>query len=96
MAPTNGFDEFLDTLADHLAAQVVSRLKLGAPGGSKTAKATKRRTGRKLEMGCRVEGCTNQSRGPRFGFICNEHRRTLKKSEHAAARAAWNAKKKRA
>jgi hypothetical protein len=94
MPSTKNLDKLLDTLADHLAEQVFSRLNLGAPGGKKAGKAARGRSGRKLDMTCRVEGCANQSRGPRYGFICNEHRRTLKKSEQAAARAVWNAKKK--
>jgi hypothetical protein len=32
------------------------------------------------------------SRGPRFGFICDEHRKKLSKREQAAAREVWNAK----
>lgn len=49
----------------------------------------KPRAGRMLEMTCRVEGCTNRSRGPRAGFICDLHRSQLSVDEQKAAREAW-------
>lgn len=45
--------------------------------------------GRKLDLHCRVEGCKNMSRGPRFGFICDEHRKKLSAKEQQAARDKW-------
>lgn len=45
--------------------------------------------GRKLDLHCRVEGCKNISRGPRFGFICDEHRKKLSAKEQQAAREKW-------
>src|SRR5437868_1317435 len=44
-------------------------------GGSSPRLARKRRgaspfKGKKLDMSCRVEGCKNVSKGPRFGFLC--------------------------
>jgi hypothetical protein len=48
-------------------------------------------TGRKLDMSCRVEGCKNTSRGPRFGFICDEHRKKLNAKEQREAREKWKA-----
>lgn len=47
-------------------------------------------------MHCRVAGCKNLSRGPRFGFICDDHRKQLSKKDQEAARVAWNAKRKEA
>lgn len=47
--------------------------------------------GRKLDMSCRVEACKNVSRGPRFGFICDEHRKKLSAKEQRDARDKWNA-----
>ena len=32
-------------------------------------------------MRCRVEGCKNISRGPRFGYICDKHRSELSAKE---------------
>lgn len=53
--------------------------------------------GKKLDMSCRVEGCKNQSRGPRFGFICDDHRKKLSAKEQQAARDKWkNAHTKKA
>jgi hypothetical protein len=45
--------------------------------------------GRKLDLHCRVEGCKNMSRGPRFGFICDDHRKKLSAKEQQAARDKW-------
>jgi hypothetical protein len=46
---------------------------------------------RTLDMSCRVEGC---SRGPRAGFICDQHRAELSPDEQRAARELWNARHK--
>ena len=48
-------------------------------------------TGRRLDMRCRVEGCKNTSRGPRFGYICDKHRSELSAKEQREARETWNA-----
>ena len=52
------------------------------------------RARRSLDMSCRVEGCTNRSRGPRAGFICDGHRAELTPDEQLAARERWNARAK--
>jgi hypothetical protein len=73
---------------------LAERAKSG--GAALVVKAKKRvgaNKGRKLDMRCRVEGCKNVSRGPRFGFICDEHRKKLSAKEQTAAREKWNAKK---
>ncbi len=65
----------------------------GRPPGSKNA-ASRRSSalkGKKLDMGCRVAGCKNRSGGPRWGFICEEHRAKLGKKQLQAARDAWKA-----
>lgn len=49
---------------------------------------------RALDMSCRVEGCLNRSRGPRAGFICDQHRAELSADEQRAARERWNARHK--
>jgi len=90
----------LDGLLNHFADLIAERLsgKLGAfaaPKAGKNGKAGRRSTaGRKLDMSCRVEGCKNRSRGPRYGFICEEHLKSLSKKQQEAARDAWNAKHK--
>lgn len=53
-----------------------------------------RRSGRALDMTCRVVGCSNRSRGPRVGFICDTHRIELTPDEQRAARDQWNARKR--
>jgi hypothetical protein len=65
-----------------------AQVRLGRAAGR--GRSGRRR--RKLDMRCRVAGCRRMSRGPRFGFICDEHRKKLSKREQAAAREAWNAK----
>jgi hypothetical protein len=52
------------------------------------------RARRALDMSCRVEGCPNRSRGPRAGFICDQHRSELNSDEQRAARDRWNARMK--
>jgi hypothetical protein len=54
------------------------------------------RTPRVLEMVCRVDGCTNRSRGPRAGFICDVHRAQLSPDEQREAREQWKARRKEA
>ena len=49
---------------------------------------------RALDMSCRVEGCLNRSRGPRVGFICDQHRAELSAEEQRAARERWNARQR--
>ena len=85
----------IDGLADRFAARVGSQLKTSGRGGASTGsgKSSRRgRLGRKLDMSCRVDGCKNASRGPRFGFICDDHRKKLSKKNQQAARDAWKAR----
>jgi hypothetical protein len=84
---------FVEQLAEGIAARLNQRMPSG--GGRGAARGGKRGT-RKLDMSCRVEGCKNKSRGPRFGFICDDHRKKLSKKDQQAARDAWNARHKKA
>ena len=52
------------------------------------------RARRTLDMSCRVESCPNRSRGPRAGFICDQHRAELSPDEQRQARERWNARHK--
>jgi hypothetical protein len=52
------------------------------------------RARRTLDMSCRVEACPNRSRGPRAGFICDQHRAELSPDEQRQARERWNARHK--
>lgn len=85
----------IDRIADRLAQSLGPRLGPGRGGGRGGARGGRRgsRAGRKLDMRCRVAGCKNMSRGPRFGFICDDHRKSLSKKEQQAARDAYKAKK---
>jgi hypothetical protein len=91
---------FVDRIVDQLSTSLRDRLgtivgQLERDARARIGSGTRGKTGRKrrkLDMRCRVVGCRRMSRGPRFGFICDEHRKKLSKREQAAAREAWNAK----
>ena len=86
---------------DHAASLPVSEQKklLAQSKGQRSAPApvaarkAGRRAGRKMDMQCRVPGCPNMSRGPRFSFICDKHRKELSKAEQKSVREKYNAKK---
>jgi len=67
-----------------------ARARQGKPDRGK-ARARRAPGGRSLDMRCRVEGCKNISRGPRFGYICDKHRSELTAKQQREARAKWNA-----
>ena len=71
-------------LAGEIATRARRELGSLAPG---------RRARHKLDMRCRVDGCKNRSRGPRFGYICDVHLEKLSKREQQAARDAYNEKR---
>ena len=93
MAKNTSFDALFESLADRLADRLLSSLGPALKAGKAAAGKKSARSGKKLDMNCRVAGCKNKSRGPRFGFICDEHRKKLNKGEQQAARDAWNKKK---
>jgi hypothetical protein len=70
-----------------LNAQVPADLVVRLPSKQK-------RSRRSLDMTCRVDGCSNRSRGPRAGFICDQHRAQLSPEEQKQARDQWNARAK--
>jgi hypothetical protein len=101
MAKSSSLESLLASLLDQLAARIASRIgaTVKAPKSAPAAAAKgkpSRRKGKTLDMTCRVAGCKNRSRGPRFGFICDEHRNKLSKKDQQAARIAWNERKKAA
>jgi hypothetical protein len=71
-----------------------------AKGAGKVARAKGRGPsklrGRKIDMRCRVAGCKNVSKGPRFGFICAEHLKKLSERELNLARERWRAARRNA
>jgi hypothetical protein len=83
------FSSFVEHLAQAIAARMGGGKANGAVSG--TGKRRGPAAGRKLDMSCRVAGCKNQSKGPRFGFMCADHMK-LPKKEQQAAREAWKAK----
>ncbi len=85
-------ERFAQVVADRLApllAQAGSRRGPGRPPGA----ASKLR-GRKLDMRCRYPGCKNKSKGPRFRFMCEEHRK-LPVAQQKAALEKWAKKSAR-
>src|SRR3982751_6957206 len=63
---------------------------------ARIARASRGGGGRRLDMHCRVNGCKNMSRGPRFGYICDKHRKELSAKEQREAREKWNAVREKA
>jgi hypothetical protein len=47
--------------------------------------------GKKLDMSCRVAGCKNPSKGPRWGFMCEKHLKELSPKQQREAREKWHA-----
>jgi hypothetical protein len=104
MARPRKNDDMISSFIDRLAEAVAARLggssaagngsgaRNGAAKASKGAVGKRANAGRKLDMSCRVAGCTNKSKGPRFGFICEDHLKKLGKKDQQAARDAWKAK----
>jgi hypothetical protein len=82
----------LDAFVELLAKAVSARLGGGAAPKSGNGRRVSKLAGKKLDMSCRVEGCSNRSGGPRWGFICDLHRRKLSKKAQAEAREAWKAR----
>ena len=72
---------FAETFADRIMAALPK-----AGGGVRNGVSKLR--GRKLDMRCRYPGCKNPSKGPRFRFFCDEHRK-LPKKEQDTALAKW-------
>jgi hypothetical protein len=95
---------FCKTHADKLSASEQKSIlernrRLAAEGKLPTAVPSQRivrlppkspRARRALDMSCRVENCPNRSRGPRAGFICDQHRAELTPDEQRIARDRWN------
>jgi hypothetical protein len=50
--------------------------------------AAKRTIKLKRDMRCRVPGCTNQSKGPRFRYLCEKHQ-SLPKAEQIKLVKEW-------
>jgi hypothetical protein len=76
-----------------LAAE--GKLNVQVPADLVVRLPTKVKRGRRsLDMVCRVDGCTNRSRGPRAGFICDQHRAKLSADEMKEAREIYKARLK--
>ena len=83
--------DVFSSFVEHLAQAIAARMGGKTNGAVSTGKRRGPAAGKKLDMSCRVAGCKNQSKGPRFGFMCAEHMK-LPKKEQQAARDAWKAK----
>jgi len=82
------FDLLVERFAQLFAERVAASLPRGTPSnGSRNGLASKLR-GPKRDMRCRYPGCKNRSKGPRFRFLCDEHRKLPKKKQEAAL-ARW-------
>ena len=71
------------------------KLNAQVPADQVVRLPTKIKRGRRsLDMTCRVDGCSNRSRGPRAGFICDQHRAKLTPEEMKEAREVYKARLK--
>jgi hypothetical protein len=78
-----------DALVQHLAEAIAQHLGAGrGPGRPKGSGGPSSKPRRKVDMRCRYPGCKNRSKGPRFRFFCEEHRKLSKKVQDAALQAA--------
>jgi len=84
-------DSFIDRFVKDLAAVLAEEVRAQLIPGSKR-KVILTGRGIKRDMRCRVKGCKNRSKGPRFGYICEEHLKKLSKAQQRKARANWNEK----
>jgi hypothetical protein len=81
-----------DALVDRFAQLFADRITAALPRGRlRDGAGTSKLRGRKLDMRCRYPGCKNKSKGPRFRFMCEEHRK-LPKAKQLAALAKSGAK----
>lgn len=88
---------FIEQLADAVAARLgsIGSSSRGTAVAEKPANGRRKRRGapgRKLDMSCRVEGCKNRSRGPRFHFLCAQHEKSLSAKQKAEVVAAYKKK----
>jgi len=87
-------EQFIDRLADAVAAKL---------NGALSARGAKRGHGRRgargpsplkgkhfsaAKMRCPYPGCKNRSKGPKFSFLCEEHRKLGKRAVKAAIEKA--------
>ena len=94
-APTaHPFDVFINPIVDQIATRLRARLdETAAKAAPGVRRARTVRRGVARDMSCRVNGCANRSKGPRFGFMCEKHRKSLTKKQQRQAREAWNARR---
>jgi len=87
------FDALVDRFAQLFADRIAAALPRGRlrDGAASDRRGTSKLRGRKLDMRCRYPGCKNRSKGPRFRFMCEEHRK-LPKAKQLAALAKSAAK----
>lgn len=97
--PRNRFfcREHARSLSKAAQDRILAKARRDAPREASSARAARVSSRRKprgpLDMSCRVEGCKNTSRGPRYGFICDEHLKTLGKKQQQEAREKYKARR---
>lgn len=97
--PRNRFfcREHARSLSKSAQDRILAKARRDAPREPPSARGARISSRRKprgpLDMNCRADGCKNKSRGPRFGFICDEHRKTLGKKQQQEAREKYKARR---
>jgi hypothetical protein len=90
----NGFmEQFIAQLAEAVAAKLNgARSAAGAKRanvrGSRGPSPLKGKHFSAAKMRCRYPGCKNRSKGPKFSFLCEEHRKLGKRAVKAAMEKA--------
>src|SRR6267143_4567457 len=86
------FDVLVNRFAQLFADRIAAALPRGRlRDGAADQRGMSKLRGRKLDMRCRYPGCKHRSKGPRFRFMCEEHRK-LPKAKQLAALAKSAAK----
>jgi len=87
------FDALAERFAQVVADRLMPLLKAGERHGpGRPPGPFSKLRGRKLDMRCRYPGCKNKSKGPRFRFMCEQHRK-LPMAEQKAALEKWTRKR---
>ncbi len=60
-------------LAKAVAAEILGSPKPAAPSPKPAPRAARKPTHIKRDMSCIAAGCKNQSKGPRYRYLCESH-----------------------
>jgi hypothetical protein len=85
------FDALVERFAEIFANRMLAALPASAPARNAQNGSAGTRRASKRDMRCRYPDCKNRSKGPRFRFLCEEHRKLPKKKQDEVL-AKWQAR----